>query len=157
MVVCVCMCVGGGQAWLKAGWVGWLMSSEAGCQREPVIEGGCELPQWIFHVLWQLQHSRSGSQRAVVIIVCYYGLDSVYLSISCFTRTKRGAHRWSYGRRRNSEMCNSLRIRSDLLCTFIALALSGKANLTARPTWAIWLKCLTYTTHQKETHEETFH
>lgn len=139
------------QAWLRAEWVGWLMSNEAGCQHKPVIEGGCELPQRIFHVLWQLQHSRDGSQRALVIIVCYYRLDSVYLSISCFARTKCGVHRWAYGHRRNGEMRNSLRICSDLLCTFIAfIAPSGKANLTARPTRAIWLKCLTYTTHQKE-------
>lgn len=27
-----------------AGWDGWLMNREAGCQCKPVIEGGCELP-----------------------------------------------------------------------------------------------------------------
>lgn len=26
------------------GWAGWLMSGKAGCQCEPVIEGGCEVP-----------------------------------------------------------------------------------------------------------------
>lgn len=26
------------------GWAGWLMSGKAGCQYEPVIEGGCEVP-----------------------------------------------------------------------------------------------------------------
>lgn len=26
------------------GWVGWLMSREAGCHCEPVIEGGWDLP-----------------------------------------------------------------------------------------------------------------
>lgn len=30
---------------------GWLMSREAGCQCEPVIEGGCELPPWIPYIL----------------------------------------------------------------------------------------------------------
>lgn len=35
----------------------WLMNREAGCQSKPVIEGGCELPPWIFNVPWQLQHS----------------------------------------------------------------------------------------------------
>lgn len=39
------------QARLITGWAGWLMRSEAGCQCEPVIEGGRELPPWIPYIL----------------------------------------------------------------------------------------------------------
>lgn len=74
----------GKRGWLMAGWDGWLMNREAGCQCKPVIEGGCELPPWIYNVPWLLQHSTGCLQGASSShnLLLHTGL--LYVSVSCF-------------------------------------------------------------------------
>lgn len=141
------------QAWLMTRWVGRLMSREAGCQWEPVIEGGCGPPQWILHALWQLYHSTGCSHGPVVIMVCSYRLESC-TSLYQLVDT---VEIWSQPATGYAHIMHIL-FKSIMYNSGISneQLFDGKWIWQQDEHGLFPLKYLTYTKHKKDRHGDTF-